>query len=314
MRTIILAAAALFFLQPASAEEPVRKIALTYDDGPRGDGEVFTGDERATALIAALEGVEAGPVAFFVTTDGFEELEGGKARMERYAAAGHLIANHTHTHQWAHKTPVEDYLADIDIAIGYLDGFANWRPWFRYRYIDEGRSVEKRDAIVAGLRERGLENGYVTVDNYDWYIDSQLQKALQEGREVDYDKLGKLYTDMLLGATEFFDLAARETSDCGCSPVHVLLLHENDLAALYADDLVTALRNAGWQVVSPDMAYEDPIADKVPQTLFTGQGRVAALAADAGRSPRAFDYWASDEARIDAEIENRQIFSEASDE
>ncbi len=296
----------------AAAEPAPRRIALTHDDGPREDGRVFTGDERATALIAALNGVEAGPVAFFVTTDGFDQLPGGKARMGRYAAAGHLIGNHSHTHQWAHRVSAEDYLADIDEAIVRLEGFENWRPWYRYPYLDEGRELEKRDVIAAGLATRGLSNGYVTIDNYDWYIDSQMQKALKEGHEVDFDKLGELYTDMLLGAADFFDEAAVEA--LGRSPVHVLLLHENDIAALYADDLVTALREAGWEIVSPDEAFADPIAQMIPETLFTGQGRVAALAADNGRSPRTFDYWASDEARIDSEIEARGIFGEQTDE
>ncbi|RFB04820.1 polysaccharide deacetylase family protein [Parvularcula marina] len=313
MKTFLSLLTALIAAFSLAAAEPApRRIALTYDDGPREDGRVFTGDERATALIAALKGVEAGPVAFFVTTDGFDQLPGGKARMERYAAAGHLIGNHSHTHQWAHRVSAEDYLADIDEAIVRLEGFENWRPWYRYPYLDEGREIEKRDVIAAGLAERGLSNGYVTIDNYDWYIDSQMQKALKEGREVDFEKLGQLYTDMLLGAADFFDEAAVDT--LGRSPIHVLLLHENDIAALYADDLVTALREAGWEIVSPDEAFADSIAQMIPETLFTGQGRVAALAADNGRSPRTFDYWASDEARIDSEIEARGIFGEVTDE
>ncbi|MEM9234188.1 MAG: polysaccharide deacetylase family protein, partial [Pseudomonadota bacterium] len=110
MKIIILAVAGLFFACSPNSEAP-RRIALTYDDAPRGDGEIFTGPERAEALTDALASVEAGPVAFFVTTRNFDTNPEHRARIDRYAAAGHLIANHTHTHPWAHKTSVAEYLA-----------------------------------------------------------------------------------------------------------------------------------------------------------------------------------------------------------
>lgn len=284
-----------------------KRVALTYDDAPRSDGQVFTGPERATALIDALGSVDAGPVAFFVTTRGFEQNGEGRERIARYAAAGHLVANHTHTHPWAHKTDVSAYLTDVDQAIRELEGFDNFRPWFRFPFLDEGRSPEKVKAIAEALNERGLANGYVTIDNYDWYIDSKLQEALKAGRDVDYDALGKLYVNMLLYSAEYYDSVAVQTLDE--SPVHVLLLHENDLAAMFADELVAAFRKNGWEIVSPDVAYEDPLP--VPSSLRTGQGRVVALANDAGRAPTTMWTWAIDEQMIDVQIERSGAFGDA---
>ena len=288
---------------PARAQ---KRIALTFDDAPRSDGMVYTGEERATELIRTLDEVEAGPVAFFVTTRHFAEQKEGRERIERYAAAGHLIANHTHTHPWAHQTPVAEYLADIDRANSLLNGIENRRNWFRFPFLDEGRTGEKIAAIAAGLEERELVNGYVTVDNYDWYLDSKLQEALKAGQSVDYAKLGKLYVNMLLYAAEYYDSVAVQM--LGESPVHVLLLHENDMAALYADDLVRSLRETGWTIVSPDTAYEAPLP--TPKTPFTGQGRVFALAADAGRARRTMWTWAIDEQMLDVQIERSGVFSE----
>lgn len=295
--------------EPGAAHEPpARRIALTYDDAPRSEGLAMSISDRTEGLSGGLRdrGVVA---AFFVTTRGMQQQKDGAARLQRFAADGHLLANHTHTHPWAHKTKVADYLADIDTAEARLEGLPNRRAWFRYPYLDEGRTPEKVAALSAGLADRGLMNGYVTIDNYDWHIDQRLQQALKAGRTVDYDKLGHLYTDMLLDAARFFDDAA--VAALGRSPVHVLLLHENDLAALYVDELIDAFEAAGWEIVSPDEAYADPVATMTPVTRFTGQGRVAALSADSGRSPRTFDLWASDEARIDRMIERRGIFGPA---
>lgn len=289
---------------PAPTQTP-RRIALTFDDAPRRAQHAMTTEERRVALLEALasRGVTA---AFFVTTRGFEEQEDGRARVRSYAEAGHLIANHTHTHPWAHKVKAKRYLQEVDRAEKLLEGLPNRRPWFRFPYLDEGRRQPQVDAIAAGLAERGLVNGYVTVDNYDWYLDKRYQEAVEAGLVVDERALAALYIDLLVDAARFFDDAA--VGALGRSPVHVLLLHENDLAALYVDELIDALRARGWEVVSPDVAYADPIAARIPKTLFTMQGRVAALADESGRAPRTFDLWASDETRIDAQIRWRKVF------
>ncbi|MEM9056118.1 MAG: polysaccharide deacetylase family protein [Pseudomonadota bacterium] len=284
-----------------------KRIALTFDDAPRADGQVFTGAERAGALLEALASVDSGPVAFFVTTQGIATEADGAARIARYAAAGHLIANHTHSHRWAHRTPIDDYLADIDRAHEALREVDNYRPWFRFPFLDEGRDAARIEALAKGLAARGLANGYVTVDNYDWYLDQALQNALADGRTVDYEALGKLYVRMLSYAAEFYDSLAVQM--LGESPVHVLLLHENDLAALYVDDLVVALRRSGWTIVSPDLAYADPLP--APRTRFTSQGRVFGLAADAGRARNTMWTWAIDEQMLDLMLARSKAFGAA---
>ncbi len=286
---------------------PTKRIALSFDDAPRGRGPMYSGDERAKVLIDTLAKAKSGPVVFFVTTKGFANT-GGKQRVESYADAGHLIANHSHNHKWLSRMETEEYIADIDQAEGNLQGLANRRPWFRFPYLDEGRPLEKRDAIRAALEQRGIKNGYVTIDNYDWYIEGQWQKAVKAGKTVDMQALQNAYVDMLMGAVHFYDQAAVETFDR--SPTHIILLHENDLAALFIDDLIAALRADGWEIVSPDAAYADPIASIEPQTLKTRQGHVAALAMEAGRSPKSFTHLAIEEDQIDAFLLERKVFTE----
>ena len=300
----------LFFVADASVQAPsisTKRIALTFDDAPRGDGPMFTGDERASVLVATLKQASAGPVAFFVTTRDLDK-PGRRARVARYASAGHLIANHSHTHQWLLRTDTDAYIADIDIAARKLDGLQN-RPWFRFPFLDEGVPLEKRDAVRAALLKRRLVNGYVTVDNYDWYLEQKWAQAKREGRTVDLEALKGAYVDMLLGAIKFYDdLAVRWLKR---SPVHTLLLHENDVGALFIDDLIVALRAQGWQIVSPDEAYADPVAAIEPVTLMTRQGHVAALAVEAGVDRSTLSHRAIEEAQIDALLEERRVFGDA---
>ncbi len=293
------------FSYSSANAETSKRIALSFDDAPRGTGPMFSGNERSEALIAALAKVNAGPVAFFVTTKNLD-LNDNRVRIGSYAKAGHLIANHSHNHPWLHKIDAKTYIEGIDTAESLLEGFDNRRPWFRFPYLDEGRTLEKRDKVRQALTKRGLKNGYVTVDNFDWYLEQKWLEAAQSQQNVDLDALRLVYIDVLVGAVDFFDSLARETLDR--SPAHVLLLHENDLAALFIDDLVVELRKQGWEIISPDEAYQDPIASKTPQTLMAGEGLVAALAVEKGIEAGRLSHLAVEETQIDQLLADRLVF------
>lgn len=282
------------------------KIALSFDDAPRGKGAYFTGAERTDALIASLAGVKAPPVVFFVTTKGLGNV-GGRERISNYASAGHLIANHSDTHPFASRVGLESFIAEIDIAEQKLAGFPNRRSWFRFPYLDEGKTRDLRDGLRDALKDRDLKNGYVTIDNFDWYLASKWKKAVRDGYTVDMVALKTAYVEMLVGAVEFYDQLAHDA--LGDAPPHVLLLHENDLAALFVDDLIKTLRQKGWELISPDEAYAHPVATTLPETLNAGSGLFAAMAIDRGFPDERLQNFAIDEEAIDNYLMEQQVFT-----
>ncbi len=253
----LFAALALTLSAPLTAQE--KRIAITFDDSPRHAGALYSEDERAIRLIAALSEAEVEQAAFFVNPGRLDERPGGETRIAAYVAAGHVIANHTDTHPRLRETETSAYVADIDSAASWLDGRKGYRPWFRFPFLDEGGADKaKRDAIRAALKERGLTNGYVTVDASDWFYDGALSTATREGMPVDIPALKALFVESHIEAARFYDSLARKT--LGRSPAHVLLLHESDLVALTLADLVAALREDGWTIITADKAYEDPFS------------------------------------------------------
>lgn len=292
----------LFVLSPsANSASEQKRVALTYDDAPMSDS-FLSGTERTAKLIDGLRRAEVTQAAFFVTTQGINSPQQLK-RIQAYAAAGHIIANHSHTHPWLRNISAEAYVADIDRAEETLALFENRRPWFRYPFLNEAPDIEKRNAVRKALKNRGLQNGYVTIDTFDWYLNSLYQETLKTGGDVCLPALSKLYVEMMVGAANFNDEVARET--LGRSPAHTLLLHENDLAALFVVDLVKSLKADGWKIVTADEAYADPIAGIEPDTQFLGAGRVAALAYLAGRNPNSLEHFATDEDRIKQAYESK---------
>lgn len=272
-----------------------REIAITFDDAPIPDSATMTGAARTTMLVESLKSAEIRQAAFFCTPKVLTSE--GKLRLEAYAQAGHLLANHSNTHRNLRDLTAEEYLQDIAIADATLRSLPNFRSWFRFPFLSEGDTREKRDAVRRGLRAMNYQQGYVAVDNYDWYLNKLANDARRDGKTLNQAGLRDLYVSVLMDSVEFYDRIA--VKHLGRSPRHVLLLHENDLAAQFIGDLATALRQAGWTIISPERAYADPIALIEPDTLFLGQGRVAAIAHAAGAKPRELVHESEEEEILD---------------
>lgn len=255
-----------------------QEIALTFDDAPRHDTAIFRGKERTQRLIEGLKKAIVPDVIFFVRTSNLNQRT--KQYIESFIEAGHYIANHSHNHKSLHRVSVEPYIQDIKQAHHILKDYKNFLPLYRYPFLHEGRTRKSRDQVRLFLKDVGYRNGYVTVDNYDWYMDLLLQKAVKAKRKISYEKLKEVYIQVLWQCIQFYDEIAQKT--IGRSPKHILLLHENDLAALYISDLVSYLRSQGWKIISAKEAFADPISTIVPDVLFNGNGRVAAIAKEKG--------------------------------
>lgn len=275
-RLFLLLLAGLFAAAPAAAQ---KRIALTFDDVPRDRGAFLSHDERTVKLIAALKRARVEQAAFFVTAGFLEDPDrrGGEDRITAYTAAGHVLANHSFTHPHLSEVSAADYLANLDRTEAWLKGREGRRPWFRHPYLDEGMGDKaKRDAVRAGLKARGLRNGYVTVDGADWHLEMLTQQAARAGKTMDMAALRDLYVETHVEAANFNDALARRLLKR--SPAHVLLLHETDIAALFIDDLVEALRRDGWEIITADKAFADPLRREMPDPAVTNGTLLAQIA------------------------------------
>jgi peptidoglycan-N-acetylglucosamine deacetylase len=266
MKPFLTLLVGLLCLTSASAHAQ-KRIALTFDDVPRGAGAFLTPDERTSKLIAALKQARVKQVAFFVNPGNLSKPDGkgGERRIAAYVSAGHVIANHSYSHPSLSDVTPEAYLADIDKATAWLKARKGYRRWFRFPFLNEGRKDKvKRDAIRAGLKARGLRNGYVTAEASDWNMENLTIAATKAGKPINMAALRDYYVTLHVEAANFYDELARKTIDR--SPAHVMLLHETDLAALFIGDLVAALRKDGWDIITADKAYRDPIGNVIYDT------------------------------------------------
>ncbi len=243
-----------------------KRIAITIDDTPRGAGPLIKRETRAAMLIDALRTAGVQQAAFFANPGQINPAAKHDEELAAYVRAGHVLANHTAKHSILNRTSSDAFLADIDSAEDWLKQQRGYRPWFRYPQLAQGgRDHKKRDAVRDGLRQRGLRHGYVTADGWDWYLEGLTGRAIKAGKPINRDALRDLYVETHVMSANFADNLAQRA--VGRRPAQILLLHETDLAALYLPDLVRALKNDGWTIITADEAYADPMA-KLPEPVI----------------------------------------------
>lgn len=281
-----------------------RQVAFSFDDPPWPDSAVMTGEERVSRILAALdEGGVEGAMFFAVSS----RIDGENIySLERYARAGHRLASHSHTHANLHNVGTDAFAEDIKAADRILRPFPGFRPFFRFPYLNEGNTEAQRDEIRDELAGLGYRQGYVTIDNFDFVINRLLVDATLAGADIDHDAAAAMYVSMIMGAADHYDAVACRW--LGRSPNHVLLLHENDAAALYLPALIEAFKADGWTIIPAELAYADPIAETMPATLFLGQGRVAAIAAEMGADPATLRH-EGENADVLADLWSRTVIS-----
>ena len=264
------------------------RISLSFDDGMTKARAGYSLREWNQLLLTKLKenGIES--ILFVKGHDKFDE--NGKYLLKSWDHEGHLIANHTMNHPNYNKVGFKEFAKELSDTDSLIRGAYNYTKLFRFPYLKEGNTQEKVELFRNFMKEQGYNNGYVTIDASDWYIDSRLNKRLRENPDADLSDFRNFYLAHIIERAEFYEKLSYELT--GRHIHHTLLLHHNLTAALFIDDLIKMFRKKGWVFSSAKRAYEDPIFDIIPK--YAGESLIYALAKDSGRYESLLRYPAED--------------------
>ncbi len=164
-----------------------------------------------------------------------------------------------------------------DQVIRTLPGYARR---FRFTYLKEGDTAEKRDGFRVFLAGQGYLQGQVSVDASDWYYNARLEKALEAKPGLDLAPWRKAYVAHLWDRAQYYDGLSRAV--LGRSAKHVLLLHHNLVNALFLGDVIAFFREKGWTLIDAEEAFRDPLYSLQPSTLPGGESLLWSLARQVG--------------------------------
>lgn len=287
MRKFILLASTLL-LSAALVAQPT--MSFTFDDGSLSNQAHYPFEEWNSMILNTLDSAGIKTIFFLRTDD--KATEKGKYLIETWDIRGHKIANHTYSHPNFNREDVtaEDFRTELVRADSLIKSYDNYVKLVRFPYLKEGNTKAKIDSIRKIMKSYGYENGHVTIDASDWYIDSRLRMRLKQDPRADLEAFKNFYLEHLLDRATYYESLAFELT--GRHINHTLLLHHNLAAALFLDDLISMFKSKGWKVISSDEAYKDPIFKRTPN--HAGESLIWSLAKDSGEFEDRLRYPAED--------------------
>jgi hypothetical protein len=219
--------------------------------------------------------------------------ETGRAILDRWAKAGHTLGNHTWSHKNYHSVDPAWFEQDILKNETFLQSWPNYRKLFRFPLLKEGKTAETRDTLRRFLAQHGYRTGHVTIDASDWYYDQRLRERLAAEPGFAVARYREPYLKHLWDRANYYnDLSVKVLSR---SIPHTILVHYNLINALFLGDALAMFRQRGWDVISAEEAFKDPVFSRAPKTAPAGESLVWALAKESGRFDAMLRYPGEDD-------------------
>jgi peptidoglycan/xylan/chitin deacetylase (PgdA/CDA1 family) len=285
-------AVALMGASAGAADRPRLKVALTFDDLPL-NGALPLGAKQsdfARDTIRVLEKHRIAPSHGFINANKLERNPDGALALRIWIEGGHPLANHTYSHIDLTNTSAEEFEREImrnEPALLLLQprgqgDVKSWK-WFRYPYLHEGDTLEKRRAIRAFLAQNGYRIAQTTLDFEDYLWNSAHARCWMK---KDAHAIAWLRASYRTAAREFIRFGRDNARAVfGRDISHVMLLHLGSFSSHILPDLFRILDEEGFDIVTLETAQQDPAYDYDPDIAEPRGGTLTELGMQAKNIP-----------------------------
>ena len=160
-----------------SSNAPRPQLAITMDDPRLKLDTNLRWPDANSRILKALDSRNV-KAALFVCGMRVDEPEGSKL-LSGWDQAGHMICNHSYSHlNYCGPTSYADFAVDFLKNEKVIAPYHNKALLFRYPFLKEGDTADKRDRFRALLKESGYRVGHVTIDASDWYVSERMADRL----------------------------------------------------------------------------------------------------------------------------------------
>lgn len=269
---------ALFLITTISHAQ---QLALSFDDGVNPDlnKQAVNINQR---ILAQLEQHQLKSMIYpsVIKIGDYAGLQ----LVAAWGEQGHQIGNHSELYLNLNKDSVtsQQYIDGIQRAEHVFQPLKGWTARYRYPFLKEGNTLEKRERVADYLQQHGYQSGAVSIDASDWFYNLKYLSYQKQGKTAQLNQLKQAYIQHLLGRATYYDQLATET--LGYSPKHVLLLHMNAINAAFLTDVIQAFRVQGWQWIDTADAYTDPMYQQRPNISPAGESIIWSLAKQRGQA------------------------------
>jgi peptidoglycan/xylan/chitin deacetylase (PgdA/CDA1 family) len=225
-----------------------------HSDLPPG----VTRQQVARDIIKALQAAHAPPVYGFVNAVHLQNDPTLGEVLSDWRAAGNPLGNHTWSHPNLNDLSIEAYTDEITRDEASLQQYGkgeDWH-WFRYPFLSEGSTPEKRKAIRDVLSQRGYHIAAVTMSFGDYMWNNPYARCAAKQDEAAIKLLEKNY---LLAAGAAIDKSHQMSMALyGRDIPYVLLMHIGGFDAYMMPQLLRMYNARGVKLITLEHAEKDP--------------------------------------------------------
>lgn len=272
-----------FFFTVCNLTQAGTEMAVTVDDLPiHGPAPSETSrPDIAKKILTAFRRHQIPEAYGFVIAERLERFPASIEALQAWVEAGYPLGNHTYSHSDLNKTELQDYLNDIRRNESIL---AKLQPepalkMFRYPFLREGDTQEKRDGARAFLSSNGYRIAQVTIDFYDWAWNEPYVRCLTKRDLESINWLKKTYLDSAVEGLRAAERLSELLFQRGVR--QILLLHIGPFTAVMLKELLATYEAQGIRFVGLREALKDDIYAINPNVVrenphtFLNQMRIA---------------------------------------
>ena len=256
---------------PATPSSPLQ-VAFTLDDLP-AHGPLPPGMARPAvvkSILATLKSENMPPVYGFINGFRVQQHPYQEHILRAWVAAGNPLGNHTWSHPELDKLSAVAYERNIarnEPLLRKVDPHGEWH-WFRYPFLEEGNTVEKREAVRGWLTDHGYRIAEVSMDFQDYLWNEPYARCVAKHDDAAIQSLHDSY---LASADESIRVYRSLAQTLYQRDVpYVLLMHVGAFDAHMLPELLALFRSRGFSIVTLPEAMSDPIYDYDPKVTENG--------------------------------------------
>lgn len=254
---ILIALLIFLHINIASAME----LSITVDDIP-ANGNISTQTTRmriAKKILSVFKKHHITGVYGLINGNTVDNTPNGLVILQEWIKEGHALGNHTFHHLDLAKTESAEYITDIQKNEPILNQLMTDKDYhyFRYPFLSEGNTQEKRDAVRNYLSKSNYKIAPVTVDFFEYEWNDPYVRCMKKDDKKSIKWLKKTYLEQANNAL----IISHELSKMlfNRDIKNVLLIHINSFTAEMLDEVLTNYEKQNIKFIPLKDALSDPV-------------------------------------------------------
>jgi peptidoglycan/xylan/chitin deacetylase (PgdA/CDA1 family) len=235
-----------------------KQVAITLDDLPASNIATFTEQLRINKkILDILDQYQVKATGFVIA----QRLFGKMDILNLWLKEGHDLGNHTYTHMDFDKVDPPAFKMEIVKGVSkirkLLRQYKKDLRYFRFPYLHEGNTIEKKKSIQNFLEENGYTIAPVTINPRDQEYNGPFVKAWGFNDKKLQDSVKVSYLQQVKKKTRESEDLSRQLF--GREIKHVLVLHLNRINAEVLDQILKYYSRSGYSFIPLEDALKDSV-------------------------------------------------------